>query len=274
MLGPRGLVKRALGMIGYEVRRVPRVSPAPDVRFENFVNLALAYEKRLNDRENLIGENANRPRLLARLSGTPPSEAYFIIQSLLRSRDVPGDVCEFGVAQGETSALIANEMASMGRKRLHLFDSFEGLPRPSEKDRLKDDFFGLGNIDAYAGTMSFPEDRVRGRLKSVGFPEERYEIHKGWIEKVIEENSRLPEAVSFAYIDFDFYEPIRRALRFVHELTPSGAIVIVDDYDFFSTGAKSAVDEFLAETGGEGATYDCGVPDSRYGHFAILTRKG
>ncbi len=274
MPSAKAVIKKVLAMLGYELRRLSGQPAMLPVQTENFANLALAYEMRLNDDENLICENANRPRLLARLSGTPPSEAYFLIQALLRTRDIPGDVCEFGVAQGETSALIANEIASSGSKRLHLFDSFEGLPKPSEKDRLKDDLFDLGSIEAYAGTMSFPEAWVRGRLDALGFPASRYEIHKGWIERVLDEDKVVPKSVSFAYVDFDFYEPIRAALRFIHDTASRGAVIIVDDYDFFSTGAKSAVDEFLEETGGHGAAYDIFVPDPRYGHFAVLTRKG
>jgi hypothetical protein len=33
-------------------------------------------------------------------------------------------------------------------------------------------------------------------------------------------------------VDFDFYEPIRLVLELLNERMPSGAIIIVDDYDF------------------------------------------
>ena len=66
-------------------------------------------------------------------------------------------MCEFGVAEGETSAVIANEIAE-SKKSFHLFDSFEGLPKPTAKDKLKDDLFSLGSIEAYAGTMASSED--------------------------------------------------------------------------------------------------------------------
>ena len=62
-------------------------------------------------------------------------------------------------------------------------------------------------------------------------------------------------------------------LNFLHQSTPVGAIIIVDDYDFFSTGVKAAVDEFLEEQNSEMIVYECSVPNTQYGHFAILTRK-
>lgn len=266
----KNAIRKALAALGYELRRFTSRS----VPFENFVNLAIAYEQCLNDKDDLILPNEIRPKLLARLMGTPPSEAYFIVQALSKCKDVRGDVCEFGVHQGETSALIANEIALSNNKRLHLFDSFEGLPRPSDKDQLKDDIFSLGSIKAYTGTMSCPVDMVLSRLNAIFFPIERYVIHKGFIEQLIHEDKTLPNEVCFAYVDFDFYEPIKTALDFLHRVTPSGAIIIVDDYDFFSTGAKTAVDEFIQAKMSIGTVYECLVPNTSYGHFAVLTRKG
>ena len=265
-------VRGAMGRLGYDVVR----RSDPVVAYGNFVNLVRAYEAALNDAENLIPPDETRPRLIARLRGTPPTEAYHIVQGLWRSRHVPGDACEFGVAQGETSALIANELLRMGdAKALHLFDSFEGLPKPTEQDQLKDDIWGLGSMEAYQGGMSFPEDMVRARLASVSFPERRTVIHKGFVENVLATDTALPRQVSFAYVDFDFYEPLKVTLDYLHGITAPGAVLVVDDYDYFSTGAKTAVDEFVAARNQDGRVYDCLIPEpERYGHFAVLTRLG
>ena len=55
----------------------------------------------------------------------------------------------------------------------------------------------------------------------------------------------LPKKVSFAYLDFDFYQPTLDSLNFLQIALNIGGIIIVDDYDFFSTGAKTATDEWL-----------------------------
>jgi len=268
------LVKKALAKgfngLGYEVHRK---SDEHDLfNFNNFVNLTQAYEQSLNESGSQIKTDEIRPKLIARLAGTPPSEAYAIIDSLAKSNNIDGDICEFGVAQGETSALIANEIKT-SNKILHLFDSFEGLPKPSEKDQLKDDIFSLGSMEAYAGAMSRPEELVRSRLNDIAFPEEKFVIHKGFVDQVFKNDANLPNKVSFAYVDFDFYEPIKLALEFLHNTAPCGAIFVVDDYDYFSTGAKTAVEEFLEEKNSQSEAYECFVPNTRYGHFAILTRK-
>jgi hypothetical protein len=87
--------RKMLSSAGYTVRRT-----ADEVNngllFQNFSNLAQAYEFRLNavSDDSAIEANNERARLLGRVQGTPPSEAYFILQSLAKSRSTPGDVCE------------------------------------------------------------------------------------------------------------------------------------------------------------------------------------
>jgi len=269
-------IQKALSWLGYALIRLedlPVRSSEPDVIKDNFANLSRVYEQKLNGiTPYAICPNDTRPKLLARLLGTPPSEAYFIIQGLAKSKDIAGNVCEFGVAQGETSALIANEISDQPNKIFHLFDSFEGLPEPTEKDKLKDDIFKLGSMQAYAGTMSCPESLVRARLEDISFPADRYRIHKGFIEQLINTDNNLPEEVCFAYVDFDFYEPIKISLDYLHRVTPLGATIVVDDYDFFSTGAKLAVDEWMGEMNSGGAVYECFVPDPLYGYFAVITK--
>lgn len=237
----------------------------------NFQNIVSSYEYLFQKYRNheMISDNTNRAELAARLLGTPPSEAYFIIEAISKTNKIRGDVCEFGVAQGETSALIANEILKT-KKKLHLFDSFEGLPKPTAKDKLKDDIFSLGSIEKYEGTMNYNENMVVQRLKEISFDSKRYIIHKGFIEKIIHEDRNLPEKVSFAYIDFDFYEPILITLNFLHDVTPEGGIFIVDDYDYFSTGVKTAVDEFINGKNKIEKHYDIEIPDKRFGCFVIL----
>ncbi|NOQ94228.1 MAG: hypothetical protein GQ547_06295 [Methylophaga sp.] len=266
------MIKATLAALGY---KLSHVSELQQVSLGNFANLVEAYEQRINESATPASQlpiNKLRPKLLARLLGTSPSEAYFIIQALHQCKDLNGDICEFGVAQGETSALIANEIAHTTKKKLHLFDSFEGLPKPTEKDQLINDIYALGSMDAYAGKMACSEDMVRSRMQAISFPLNRHVIHKGFIELSIENDKNLPDAVCFAYVDFDFYEPIKLALQYLHKLMPLGAIIIVDDYNFFSTGAKTAVDEFLEEKNSIEAFYSLLIPDVRYGYFAVLTK--
>jgi hypothetical protein len=264
----KNLIRGGLAKLGFQISRVD----GQDVRFGAFVNLAKAYEAQLSQASGTeFSQNEGRYRLLAKLQGTPPTEAYSILEALTRCQSLDGDVCEFGVAEGDTSALIANEIIATDKK-LHLFDSFEGLPKPTDKDQLIDDIFKLGSMHAYEGKMSFPEASVRKRLQLIGFPENRTFIHKGFIEKTISESERLPKKVSVAYVDFDFYEPIIEALNFLDSVLEVGGIVIVDDYGFFSTGAKTAVDEWLISMNFSEQRYHSSVPASHLGKFVVIKK--
>jgi hypothetical protein len=209
-----------------------------------------------------------RAEILHNLHGTTVGEAIHIVHYLHRALAVPGDICEFGCNEGATSRLLAHEIKPHEARRLWLFDSFEGLPAPTEKDRLIDDIAGRGSMAAYAGDMRAHEDQVREKLALAGFPAARTRIVKGWIDQTLAQPD-VPVQVAFAYVDFDFYEPIRLALEFLDRTMPPGGFVVVDDYGFFSEGAQLAVDEFVAARGDRWALT---MPHPAAGKFCILDR--
>lgn len=180
-----------------------------------------------------------------------------------------GVCCEFGVAGGHASALLANEIVNFSNKKLYLFDSFEGLPEPTKEDELIDDVNNLGNILSYAGKMNNPKRRVKRKLSALKISKTRYKIFKGFVDKSYLEKLNLNENICFTYIDFDFYEPIKVVLEFLVKRTKKGSFIIVDDYDFFSTGAKLAVDNFLEEYSNLFEKY---IAPKLIGNFIIIKR--
>ena len=211
-----------------------------------------------------------RAHQLSDLIGTTVSEAIYVIKHLHDSLKVPGDICEFGVAQGATSKILASEIAPDVKRKLWLFDSFEGLPAPTKEDVLIHDIFKLGTMEKYQGTMASPESEVLSKLASIDFPRERIKMKKGWVKDSIK-GSDLPAQVAFAYVDFDFYEPIKDALEFLDKRMPVGGKIVVDDYGFFSEGAQLAVDQFVASTD-QRFTFELPLPFA--GHFCTLSKIG
>jgi len=230
--------------LGYKIVPADRNSgmSVPDQQLiRSLTELSAAYNKYVFSNELKTDDKS-----LAILSNSMYTEfgnglniIYYLHQSLL----LEGDVCEFGVGQGFISALLAHEIEDTD-KNLWLFDSFQGFDRPSHKDVLINDPFHLGTADAYQGKMIFPVDVVRARLSAISFPSGRTRIVPGFISKTIH-GPALPKTVCFAYVDFDFYDPILTALQFLDTVLQPGGVVIIDDYDFFSAGAKCAVDEFF-----------------------------
>jgi O-methyltransferase len=231
-------------------------------------SIAEHYAYLLRAHEHLLGltPRARRLELIARLIGTKPPEAFAIVAALEKTRGLRGDVCEIGVAQGATSALIANEILD-GQSTLHLFDSFQGLSAPTDGDVLLDDVFGLGSMAAYAGQMACPVEMVAKRLEEISFPRERYMVHAGFLDKTLTHFEGLPKAVRFAYIDVDLHVPTKMALKWLGSVVVPGAVVVVDDYGFFSAGAKKAVDEM--QNGGLWDVLPCHLAD---GHFCVMRR--
>ena len=170
-----------------------------------------------------------------------------------------------GVAQGATSALLANEIRDDQTRQLWLYDSFRGLSVPTAEDELINDMDHLGSMGAYSGTMSFPESQVRERVAATGLPADRLRVHAGFVDPM----TRVPKAVAFAYLDFDLYRPILTGLRLLHPSTRPGSVLMVDDYRFFSSGVESAVKHFLAE---RGDGYELLEPPVGAGSFCVLRR--
>lgn len=211
-----------------------------------------------------------RVELLCQLRGTDVAEAMVLLYHLQESMGSgDGDICEMGVAQGATSALIANEIVDDASRRLWLYDSFQGLSAPTDEDELVDDIFGLGSMDRYAKTMAHPVEELTARLRQVGFPQSRTRIVAGYIEPTLPPSS-LPEAVAFAYLDFDLYEPTRTGLRLLHDRCRPGSVLMVDDYGYFSSGPKAAVTEFIKSYPD---AYDFIEPPPGAGGFCVLRRR-
>lgn len=259
------IVNAALKRIGLEVTRYGATNSKDRIIGSLINDVENIYRETFL--KNLPALDGSATELISELCGTSVGEGFYILNALAETKSINGDCCEFGVAQGATSALIGSAIRN-GNKKLWLFDSFEGLSRPTEKDLLKDDIFNLGTIDSYAGKMSTPVNSVKNRLAAIDFPFDRVVIVPGFIENTIKTHN-LPISVSFAYVDFDFFEPIKVALEYLDGVTRSGSVVIVDDYDFFSTGAKSAVDEFVAKH----HHFVLELPAKSAGYFAILRRR-
>jgi O-methyltransferase len=213
-----------------------------------------------------LRDRSGRRTLLTKLIGTQVPEAIFLLQYLQDALDSGiGDVVEMGVAQGATSALLANEILNDPTRRLWLFDSFRGLSTPTIEDKLINDMNNLGSMEAYSGTMSFPEHQVRERVGATGLPAGRIKVVGGYLGP----ESPVPDEVAFAYLDFDLYEPILTGLRLLHPSTRPGSVLMVDDYRFFSSGPELAVMHFLAE---QEAAYELLEPPTGTGAFCALRR--
>ena len=79
----------------------------------------------------------------------------------------------------------------------------------------------------------------------------------------------FPKIICFAYVDFDFYQPTIDVLNVIENKLVKGSVLIVDDYDYFSTGAKTAVDEWY---GKNKENYNLKIIKTINSNFAIVKK--
>jgi hypothetical protein len=233
---------------------------------QELTSLNAVYNQYVFDKELTIDEEGLK--LLSISMYTKFGTGLWLVYYLRQSLALNGDVCEFGVGQGAISALLAHEIKNTDKK-IWLFDIFEGFTNPPEKDIPLSDPGTPGSIGGYKGEISFPEKMVRTRLSDLNFPHDRIRIVPGFIEKTIN-GPILPQAVCFAYVDMNYYEPISIALRFLDTVLRPGGFIIVDDYDFVIHGVKAAVDEFFDCRKDR---YSMDFPDTLGKTFCVLSRK-
>ena len=239
-------------MIKNSIKSILRfVAEHKDKNLKN-LNELLEYNLNFIDSSKIINQAQINEIIvmLKDLKGTSLAEGINIIDSLLNSVEVEGDVCEFGVAQGKTTKLISYLIKDT-KKKIYLYDSFMGLPAPSKEDVLKDDIFNLKKMSLYEGKMSHNEKKVLSELNSINFDEKRIILNKGFFNQKNKDIFEYPEKISFAYIDFDFYLPTKDVLDVIEAKLSKNSTIIIDDYDFFSTGVKTAVDEWLGNKNNE-----------------------
>ena len=164
---------------------------------------------------------------------------------------IQGDILECGVWRGGSVMLVARTLIALGvtDRRLYLFDTFEGHPRPdSEKDV---DLWGnhaVVEFEKYKkseessdwGTVTI--DEVRENMASTGYPVENLVFVKGMVEKTAADN--IPDKLALLRLDTDWYNSARDALKYFYPVLSRGGVLIVDDYGHY-VGQRLAVDEYF-----------------------------
>ena len=165
---------------------------------------------------------------------------------------IAGDIVECGVWKGGSIMAIAKTLLALKSydKELYLFDTFEGMPRPTEfdisyNDKLAIKHFEERKIDNNSSDWSRIElDEVKNNVFSTGYNKEKFHFIKGKVEDTIQKNS--PETISILRLDTDWYESTRHELIHLFPRLVKGGVIIIDDYGFWK-GAKKAVDQYFEE---------------------------
>lgn len=163
------------------------------------------------------------------------TETENIIETAKKCLAVVGDFVELGCYKGDTSLMLA-EVLKDTDKKLWIYDSFEGLPKKSEKDNSP-----LGE-NFKEGELLVTKREVKERFLRAGLKVPV--IKKAWFSELKSED--LPDKIAFAFLDGDFYESISDGLKLVENRMSEGGVLIVHDYNNPALpGVKRAVDEWI-----------------------------
>lgn len=156
---------------------------------------------------------------------------YLLDQFLRQAVTADGDLAECGVYKGASAWLMCRRARSTN-KTIFLFDSFQGLSRPSETD----------GTWWKEGALSAGEEFVRKNLEEFS----NFRVLPGWIP------ARFPEVAErrfcFLHVDVDLHEPTLKSIEFFYPRMSPGGVMLFDDYGFGTCpGARAAIDEFFAD---------------------------
>lgn len=222
-------------------------------------------------RNNVLRALAKRGLVLRRTYGSDvPAHAIEVVESVrpytmtsarsviglceaveyIVKNEIVGDFVECGVWRGGSIMAVAITLLRLGiaDRELYLFDTFAGMPAPSEADRLlmapdqqpadrwQRDLRDDHNEWAYA-----PLETVLANVASTGYPRQHVRLVKGRVEETIPD--RAPHSIALLRLDTDWYSSTRHELEHLYPRLALGGVVIFDDYGAWS-GHRQAVDDY------------------------------
>ncbi|MFL5739004.1 MAG: TylF/MycF/NovP-related O-methyltransferase [Flavisolibacter sp.] len=184
---------------------------------------------------------------------TSPERMFGLIEAVkyIQNNNIEGDIVECGVWKGGSMLAIAETLTRLNEnnRKLFLYDTFEGMPPPSEADvshmNQKAEDLLKTNEDKETNTVWAYStlDTVKQTMMLSGYPEQKIQYVRGKVEETIPEV--IPQKIALLRLDTDWYESTRHELIHLFPLLARGGVLIIDDYGYWK-GARKAVDEYIA----------------------------
>lgn len=178
------------------------------------------------------------------------SSKLWDFSKMICNSNVPGDFVECGVWKGGSAGLMGLAMAKYDahkKRKLHLFDSFEGLPEPSEEDGVDAAIYSGGVSSGKLSSVHQCEaglDEVQTFLfGKIGLPKSSIIFHQGWFQDTLPKLKEEPKEIALLRLDGDWYESTKVCFDHLYSRLSKGGIVLLDDYNCWE-GCKKATDEY------------------------------
>jgi hypothetical protein len=148
---------------------------------------------------------------------------------------IQGDVVECGVWKGGASIFMRGVLVALGQgdRRVWLYDSFQGLPKPSDESDL--------DLTSFSSYLGIPLEQVQENFREFGLLSEQVKFVPGWFKDTLP--TAAVEKIVLLRLDGDMYESTKDTLDHLYDKVSLGGYVVVDDYGCLPM-CKRAVDEF------------------------------
>lgn len=171
------------------------------------------------------------------------------VRHVVRSA-VAGDFVECGVWRGGSVHCMARTLLAEGvvDRDIFLFDTFEGMTEPSDRDvqvsdgRSATELLEESGKTTWVWAIASREDVVEG-LSTLDYPQDRFHLVQGAVEQTIP--GQAPTTIALLRLDTDWYESTKHELEHLYPRIVPGGVLIIDDYGSWE-GSKEATDEYLA----------------------------
>jgi O-methyltransferase len=239
-----GGIARAINRLRYPGAETNRV-----VRQETKIDSVTTQEVFFPDLEPWVAPIIEKASPYTLTSPERMSALCHAVRFVVR-RNIPGGIVECGVGCGGSSMVAAWALLAEGdvSRTLHLFDTFEGMPPPTELDRETQAgrlVSGPAQLDIKLLNWRFPGlEEVRQNLALTGYPPDRIRYVKGRVEDTIP--TEAPTEIAILRLDTDWYESTRHELIHLYPRLSRRGVLIIDDYGHFE-GARKAVDEYVED---------------------------
>lgn len=187
---------------------------------------------------------------------------YQLCSDVLKN-NIVGDFIETGVAAGGQIIMMKQALidANDSLRYIYAFDSFEGIPMPTNKD---DQIAGIRYLSAdeisqqpkpeeynkflkSSGATVHSVENFLNNINGSGVGESQINIIKGWFEYTVPENKNKfqERGISVLRLDGDNYSSTKVVLNNLYQYLSVGGYVIIDDWAL--SGCQLACKEYFKE---------------------------
>jgi hypothetical protein len=192
----------------------------------------------------------------AKIAYSSEETLLFSYKMARKFKDSPGVYCECGVAAG---AQIIAMAYGAPNKTIYAFDSFEGIPLPSNRDDQMPGIAMLSKTEQMllpdpgkqvlesSGATSVSEEDFWNHISDSGLKYPQIFTIKGWFENTVPKFKAAE--ISILRLDGDLYNSTWVCLQHLFPKVIPGGCVIIDDWTL--PGCQAACKEYFALIGYE-----------------------